>query len=306
MENISKKTKMQKSTIKMLTQALEAIKTVDYPVSLRWIYYRLIDNYGWPKCLKTLNKLTSATSVARKEEQYGWDPDTLTDETRQIYYPAGIGISETKWIQNRQKQSCTLDKGKPPRIIVIFEARAMLKQFEKYTAPYHVTLVPLAGDASISLKSELSKLLAEFMYEAEKDGTIAPENYTTVLYFGDRDAKGDQIPETARKDIEKFIHKHINLAPGYMPYNWIRCGLSTEQATKLKLTTDPERKGKYQWEALTDPQAREIIEDSLNKYVDLEHIAEVENRETELAASLQAYMKAWIPPTGSTQGGETN
>ena len=299
------KTKMQKSTIKILTQALEAIKTVDYPVSLRWVYYRLVDNYGWPKCLTTENKLTKASITARKEKQLGWKPDTLADETRRIHYPAGIGISETKWIQNRQKQSCTLDKGKPPRVVVIFEARAMLKQFEKYTAPYHVTLIPLGGDASIPLKNDIAELLAEFMYEAEKDGVIAPENYTTVLYFGDRDTKGDQIPESAREDIENFIHDHINLAPGCMPYNWIRCGLNTDQATKLNLTKDPERKGKYQWEALTDPQAREIIETSLNKHIDLERIAEVGKREIKLATSLQTHIEKWTPPTGSAQGGES-
>ena len=277
---------------------MEAINTVDYQVSLRWVYYRLVDNYGYPKCIATENKLTNAASVARKEKQLGWTPDTLADETRQIYHDLGTGINEESWIRNTIKQTCTLDKGKTPRTIVIFEARAMLKQFEKYTLPYHVTLIPLGGDASIPHKNNIAELLAYFTQEAREVGKTSPENYTTVLYFGDRDDKGDQIPKSARKDIENFIHDHIEIAPGCMPFNWIRCGLNTDQATKLNLTMDPERQGKYQWEALTDPQAREIIETALNKHINLEHIASVETREKELATSLQNHMRTWIPPNG--------
>ncbi|MDZ4241726.1 MAG: hypothetical protein U1D99_02775, partial [Candidatus Omnitrophota bacterium] len=72
-----------------------------------------------------------------------------------------------------------------------FEAKAMRAQFEHYTD--YITLRPFGGDPSIHFKWQIAGELAE-----------ADESYMkpiVILYFGDMDPKGFQIPISAVKDI---------------------------------------------------------------------------------------------------------
>lgn len=281
----------------LLTQALQAVRSVDYPVSLRWVYYRLIDNHGYPKTVKSANNIKQLLIKARKAMIDGWMPDTLADETRQIFYPGGEGVTVPQWIKSIQGARCVLDKGAPPRVVVMFEARAMYQQFVKYTAPYHVTLVPFGGDPSLSLKWEIAMLLGKYVLEAVIDGKVYSELLPRVLYFGDYDEKGHQIPDSARGDIEEWIKRTVKLESGNTPFMWIRCGLNADQVVAYNLPTDPERGNRYQWEALTDTQARMIIEGALNAHVDLTRIAEVKERERVLTESFTNHMRSWTSPS---------
>ena len=290
----------------LLAQALAAIKSVDYPVSLRWVYYRMVQDYGYPKTSKFYESLRGHITNARKDMYEGWMPYTLADESRDIYYPEAYGVTEQSWINSISEKQCLLDKGNSPRVIVMFEARAMYRQFSKYTSQYYVTLIPFAGDPSLDLKWDIAKLLSNCVKEAAKNGKVNEEHLPVVLYFGDYDKKGFQIPNSAKEDIEAWVNYMIKLEDGSVPFQWIRCGLNTEQIEEFNLPTDPEKENRYQWEALTDNQAQIIIEGALNTYIDLDRIQEVEQREQELTGSFINHMKAWAPSIGLAKGGETH
>ncbi|MGA2363527.1 MAG: hypothetical protein ABSG73_13860 [Candidatus Aminicenantales bacterium] len=73
-----------------------------------------------------------------------------------------------------------------------------------------------------------------------------------------------------------------------VPFTLERCGLSVEQAKAHGVPPSVEKKG-YQWEALDDAAAEEIITEAVGKYIDaglvdeaLEEAVEISGRCTEI------------------------
>lgn len=280
----------------LLSQALKAVQSVDYRVSLRWVYYRLVQDYGYPKNEKTTNNVKHHLIQARKAFYGGWTPDTLADETRDIYYPDSYGVTDKDWINRMRNAECVLDKSGLPRLIVMFEARAMHQQFIKYTTPYYVPLVPFGGDPSLSLKSDIAKLLGHCAKEAlDKNGEVTRPQLPTVVYFGDYDKKGFQIPRSAKDDIGAWVKRSIEFVSGNPPFNWNRGGLNIDQVEAFNLPTDPKKGNRYQWEALSDRQAQQIIEKALEPLTDREAIKRIVERERKLTESYQEHMRKWNP-----------
>ena len=62
---------------------MEHIRSVEYQVSVRWVFYRLLQESLYSK-KSDYDKLVSFTSRARKSWYDGWTPETLADETRQM------------------------------------------------------------------------------------------------------------------------------------------------------------------------------------------------------------------------------
>ena len=77
--------------------------------------------------------------------------------------------------------------------------------------------------------------------------------FPRVLYFGDYDDKGFMIPEAVKDCLETWGSN----------VSWKRIGLTKEQVEKYDLPENPDRKGRYQWEALPDEGAEEIISSAL-------------------------------------------
>ena len=251
------------NTEKILKRAMEHIKSVPYGVSLRWLFYRLFqdgiykkkevvngkvisDDYRY-KFMWLMSRVRKATQGEWVRE--GWTPTTLEDDTSEVIELAGF-FRDMKDLKARPELvaddiEITFDPFyESERYTVIgFEARAMIKQFRFYTQG--VNLFPFGGDAHISPKWKMAKHFEDaFKWYGGK-----PMQF---LYFGDRDDKGEKIYEAAEKDIKKWCK---------YPIKFERCGLTKKQVNEFNLPENPEAKkpGQYQWEALTDPQAKQII-----------------------------------------------
>ena len=127
------------------------------------------------------------------------------------------------------------------------------------------------------------------------DHKISKNDIPIILYFGDLDPKGVQIPLSAKNDITEWVKLSVERTDGSAPFKWIRCGLNQEHIEQFDLPIDYE-KPRYQWEALSDEQAREIIVGALDKYVDPDAIKEKWRTEDKWSALLQEHMKKqWYP-----------
>jgi hypothetical protein len=145
-----------------------------------------------------MSKMKSLFSAARKNFYGDWGPWTLADETRSPILQGGGYADEQEWLQKLANGLIVeFDKwaGQPVYMEIWFEARAMVGQFRQY-AP-GITLVPFGGDFTINPKWETARRLSAM---AEKYG--AP---VQVFYFGDYDAKGLQILDSALKDIMAWV-----------------------------------------------------------------------------------------------------
>ena len=185
---------------------------------------------------------------------------TLRDDTRERIERVGFFQDREHFKKEgaryiAQQVNITFDHFYQQRefIIVGFEARAMIEQFLYYSKG--VDLLPFGGDPSIRLKWDIAKHLEE----AVKWYGLP----ITVLYFGDYDRKGFMILDAAVKDIREWCS---------VPINVVRCGLDRVHIDKYGLPENPEKPGEYQWEALDDAQAKEIIEGALLPRLDMDLI----------------------------------
>ena len=231
----------------VLKQAWAHIQSVPYRVGLRWVFYRLLqaglygDKAGYVQ-LKAL--LSTARKNFYSAGGMRWAYDTLSDETRDIYGHEEGADDREAWLDVLLKNGvrCVLDKWstQPNYFEVWFEARAMLGQFQFYTRG--ISLTPFGGDTSIEMKGRLANRISAM---AQKYGTTP-----TIYYFGDADAKGNQIDKSALADIRRICE---------VSFNFERVGLTVDQAVGMGVPENPDHLGAYQWEALTDAQAGQLI-----------------------------------------------
>jgi len=242
----------------ILNAALEHVRSVPYAVSLRWVFYRLYQD-GFYSTKEGYNNFEYLCSRARHTHWNGWQPDTLADETREAIHRAyGYPNMEEalERLPSLLSQSVNLELNhfyqQDHYIELWYEARAMTGQFRHYTAA--IDLVPLGGMSSIPYKWHIAKRLEEIK---ERYGLPI-----VILYFGDEDLAGHTIKADVEEDARSWSSAEFEIV-------W--CGLTEDQAKKYGVPHSIEKKG-YQWEALTDEAAREIIEASVYQYVDREII----------------------------------
>ena len=264
----------------ILDRAMEHIQSVDYQVSGRWVFYRLLQE-GHLKSKDSYGTFNSMISKARKHWHGDWRPWTLADETRNMDLAETSGEPPEPDVQElidqgkveavneiyelraklenyRFNSSYSIDPNYLQEyfIVIMFEARAMHNQFKKYTRG--LTLCPFGGQPSIPYKWDIARFIREQVVKYRKPAV--------VLYFGDLDDAGIQIFKTGETDITSWAQ---------VPVTFIRCGLTVEQVQRYKVPENYQKPDTYQWEALEDSQAREIIQTSLAKWYnfDVERVA---------------------------------
>ena len=247
----------------ILDRAFDLVQSVPYRVSLRWLFYRLYQDGLYTSKEDYKSKFGPLLSRARHTLYKGWRPDTVEDETREaVVMTGGYSGAEAAFdgLGPRLFAAARVDIDHFYRqrkyIELWFEARAMAGQFQHYTRD--IDLVPMAGQASIPFKWNLAKRL-----EAAAGRYGLP---IVLLYFGDEDLAGHVIGETIRLDVARWCA---------VPFEFERCGLSIEQAKKYNVPESIEKKG-YQWEALDDAAAEEIITTAVEKYIDVDLIDEAD------------------------------
>lgn len=263
----------QKEARTVLNWAKESVLDVlPYKPSARYVFYRVLQEFGLKKT--DVKRFEGFTRQARKRFWNGWRPDTLSDSVRKADI-RGMGFrSPCDWFENFKEKECGLSKRltqdydealfQDYYVEIHFEAQAMHGQFEHHTKDYYVPLIPYRGDASIPYKWDTAKRLENACRWYGKP--------LIILYFGDADRKGDEIPENALKDIRTWCK---------VDFKFIPCGLTREQAERLGVAENPEKPGEYQWEAVKDEDAKDMIISNLEEYWDIEIVQEVEAMEKE-------------------------
>ena len=255
----------------ILDRAMGYIQAVPYRVTLRWLFYRLLQD-GTYSSKQDYEQLKSLTSRARKAFYDGWSPNTLADDGREAFIKGFGHYDSGDWLRAILRHGCNLDKwGSQPNYVELwFEAAAMRSQFEYYTR--HVTLRPFKGDPSLDFKWEICQHL-----EAVHD--TYPDKSIVILYFGDLDPKGLQIPESAVSDVRSWAG---------VDFEYIRCGLNPGDEVRYNLHENPEKPGTYQWEALDDEQASRLLVSSVAQYIDFDAMAAIESQEDKITARFSA------------------
>lgn len=263
----------------LLDIAYDQLQSVPYSVSARWLFYRLLQ-LGHYRVKDDYRDFLSILSLARKGFYKLWTPDSLMDDTRSTTVRGDGCSSEEHFLRIMSKETCVLDKWmyQDYYLEIWFEAKAMQAQFEYYTE--YITLRPFGGDPSIPFKSQIAKDLIR-AYDCFDDHPII------ILYFGDNDPKGFQIPISAVHDIRDWVERE---APD-VEFEFIRCGLNPGDEITYDIPENPDKPGTYQWEALTDEAAQTIITAATEPYINQEAFSQVEEEEQEITIRFRKRME---------------
>ncbi len=264
--------KPQKRTAEALMRGLEMVRSVSYRVSARWVFYRLLQEGYYSTKSDYNNKWIKASSRARHAFWGGWQPDTLEDSTREAIRGWHGHSSPSTWLRDLAGNvQCNLARWhtQPNYVELWFEARAMADQFRHYTS--NITLRPMAGQPSIPYKWEIAKFLEEAAGVYRKP--------IVILYFGDLDPGGECIEQVTCADVGKWC---------YAGFQFIRCGLNDGDPERYDIPENFDKPGEYQWEALSDAGAKEIITSNIDKFVHHGAFSEVKQRERKATAWLRA------------------
>jgi hypothetical protein len=236
----------QKKTAAILDRAMQYVKSVPYQVSARWLFYRLLQDGYYRKKTDYKDQFMNPLAEARKRMYGDWRPWTLADETRTPIYRGQGFATQQAWLERLGKEECRLDRwaARPYYVEIWYEAKAMTGQFEYHTKD--ITLRPFGGQPSIPFKFEA----ARHFRKIRKD---YPDKPIQILYFGDNDPAGKQIPESARADIE-YWSKLFGIE-----FEFYRAGLNPGQEDTFGIPENPDKPGSFQWEALNDDAAKTII-----------------------------------------------
>ena len=265
----------------ILARAWEHLQAVPYRATSRWLFYRLLqDGYyaikekGDKK--RAYDSFLGLTSRARHTEWGDWRPDTLADDTRRsIEHEAGFENVQ-EWVDALRERGGTpnLDHWyhQEQYVEVWFEAEAMAAQFEHYTRA--LTLRPFKGMPSIAYKFAMAEAI---------DGAAARYDLpVTILYFGDYDPAGVLIPETSVADIAKWCAA---------PFEFVRVGLNDGDGERLGIPENFDKPGTYQWEALPDGPAREMITGAVDPLVDRAVLDRLQLAARVAGAQLREYLQ---------------
>jgi len=273
----------QRKAREWLSKAMGYINSVDYKVSARWVSYRLLQD-GTLSSKKDFGKLEHYLNQARKGYYEDWTPFTLADSIREtLNVPIldhGAESYDPEAMAEENLEGLDYFYVDIPRwhyeqfyVEVWFEARAMSEQFQQYV-PKNVALQPCGGDLSIPLKAEGAKRLRRWAEEIGKP--------PVVLYFGDYDTKGLQIPSSIGTELYSWCCPELKI---------YRIGLLEEHIERFGLPENPEKPGDYQWEALSDEQAQEIITEGLNEFLTDEAIRKVHRVEQRIIAEAKVKLQ---------------
>lgn len=259
----------------ILDRAWEHVAGVPYQVTARWLFYRLLQEGYYQAKGDYKNKFLKLLATARKSFYGPWRPDTLADDTRSsIVRGDGFHTREDWKAAAVAGMSCSLHRweGQAQYVELWFEAAAMISQFQHYT--HDIVLRPFHGDPSLDYKWRMAKGL-----ERASDRYDLP---IVVFYFGDLDPKGEMIPESALVDIRAWCD---------VSFEFVRAALNPGDEIRYKIPENFDKPGTYQWEALDDQAAGELITGVIDASIDHEKMQERADLEADTSRQVRLYLR---------------
>ena len=205
-----------KKTDDLIQAAYNVLEQLN-PMTLRQCYYQLVAGQVIPNCKASYDKLGRALTDARRNNLIPWE--WLIDRTRT---PHQVPM----WYDGDNFLNCVLPQFRidvwqtqPEYIECWVEKDALSGVFDPITHQYGVTLCVCRGYPS-----------ASFLYEASERLGLYPSQ--TILYFGDFDPSGNDMPRAICEGLADF---------GCYP-RFCRCALNPDDIEQYGLPHDPAKK----------------------------------------------------------------
>ena len=243
------------------------------PVTVRQLYYRLVAGGIIPNTVRSYKNVVAALSQWRREREIPFT--AFEDRTR------GLDRKDAGWRKDAPEEwlrawlKRAVDEaegyhlarwhGQSKRVLVAVEKQALEGPFAEVCDELEVDLAVCRGYPSLSFLKEIADALSP--RDPESDGR---EN--VLLYFGDLDPSGVNIPETVERDLGAGLFRRS--------FSLERVALTREQVEDLGLIPAPikltdsragrflEENGQdvYELDAIEPAQLQQLIRDSVNRH----------------------------------------
>jgi len=274
--------------------AIEIIAEYDLgELTIRGLHYRLVAR-GMTNTLRHYKRVVGAMIKARWEGQVQFE--AFSDHDRGIIgstpYEETIVEDEIEyakgqvgaWLRSYSKNRWENQKN---YVEVFIEKKALQGVFGKVCDENEVALGACKGYPSLTFLNDT----ADRMRRAKRHG-----KNLVILYFGDYDPSGEDIPRSIKENL-------WNMGLGYI--DLIRCALMKEQVEEWGLPPAPAKVGdsrtaswdglgQVELDAVEPNKLRELCQEAIDEYFDYddhERLLEIESSERE---TYRETLKDWI------------
>lgn len=292
---------MSVSRQELLGLALHYAEAYEGNLTLRQLYYRILANGHIESGQKSYTRLGQVVNKARLEGEFPLE--WLIDRGR-IARPgsASYSASAEDTIRQIDRELRNADHrvgrgslfGQPTHLSVWVEKDALAGVFEEPCREWGVPWFVCKGYASTSalyqwLENTVNDVLA-WSDAAQQDRDLEPPRQIVVLYFGDHDPDGFEIPRAAERTLEKIAAVKDWNRPWMPDIEFVRVALTMQQIEQYqppsfgaKMTStryagyveEHATTGAWELDALAPPVLQQLIRDSIEYHVDdgvLEHV----------------------------------
>ncbi len=261
-------------------------------VTVRQLYYRLVAGGIVPNNLRSYKNLVSALSVWRRARTIPFS--AFEDLTR------GMNRLDAGWrnhkpnawlkshlnagLENAAEYDLARWFGQAERVVVAVEKQALQGPFTEVCQELGVDLMVCRGYPSLSFLNEVAGALASNDYNRDARKNV-------IIYFGDFDPSGMNIPETVERDLSGVFGRRFTLE---------RIALVQEQVDTMDLIPAPVKLGDsratgfiaehgedvYELDAIEPTQLQDLIRTAINAHFDNDKFAEREQLVAEGRAKL--------------------
>jgi hypothetical protein len=224
----------QKKTLDLIRAAYDVLAEL-HPMTLRQCYYQLVAGQIIKNNESQYNRLGRILADARRDGIIPWK--WIEDRTR---IPHSVPMwDDREDFAERVLPQFRLDVWQTQDVYVecFLEKDALAGVFEPITNQYGVTLCVCRGYPSASFLDESARRLNEY-------------NNTVVLYWGDHDPSGMDMPRSIRAGLGEFqCYPEIS-----------RCALNAEDIETYRLPHDPAKRSDTRAEKFIDMHGDRAVE----------------------------------------------
>jgi len=276
---------MQKQSLALLDQVQEIIKSYDFALTLRQIYYQLVAKQIIPNKQSYYHKLSRLCVMGRDE---GILPEeAFADRLREVdklsSWPDLNDFLKTV------KRSYHKDKWENQEnyIEIWTEKDALRNVITEITYPFDVTLMVARGQLS---RTEIYRTAQRYKNKEDKD--------CNLFYAGDFDPSGFSIYESIKERLANFDVDII----------FERIALTPEQIEKYRLPSDPAKEKdpnfkdfvkKYgdqvvELDSLPPEELRNLVKNVIEENIDFGLLAQVQEMEKEEQIKLDEFIRKGV------------
>jgi len=273
----------QKKTLELFDKVNGILAEYDGPLTLRQIYYRLVAAQYIENVQKAYTLLSKHLTNARRAGIV--DPNRIIDRTRRtLKVPTWTDLEEFLEAVSRSYRREKWATGQQRNVEVWCEKDAVAGVLEPITEEFEVVLYPCRGYNSYSALLEAAERIA---------GKQQP---TTILYLGDFDPSGQDMP----RDIRDRLHNDFGVSVDLQVI-----ALTPEQIEQFDLPPAPAKKSDsraanfiarhgdmaVELDALPPDELQRLVREGIEEFVDLSTFQQEEETEAEEQRRLEQLIR---------------